>query len=95
MVKLNLKEIEPAQVTNSSFQNFCRKVCEDVATKKSKSCYKDNRVLKREKPTAKIKSELKEVVQKAIFKLSIYIGNWIFHLLHARTIAYFRKFRRK
>lgn len=40
-------------------------------------------------------SELKEIVQMAIFKLSIYIGNWIFHLLHARIIAYFRKFRRK
>ena len=59
MVKLNLKEIELVQVIDNSFQNFCRKVCEDVATKKSKSCCKDNRFLKSKRLTAKIKSELK------------------------------------
>ena len=58
MVKLDLKEIELVQVIDSSFQNFCRKVCEDVATKK-RVAIKITEFLKSEKTTAKIKSEFK------------------------------------
>ena len=58
MVKLDLKEIELVQVIDSSFQNFCRKVYEDVATKK-RVAIKITEFLKSEKTTAKIKSEFK------------------------------------
>lgn len=64
MVKLDLKEIELVQVIDSSFQNFCRKVCEDVATKK-RVAIKITEFLKSEKTTAKIKSEFKVLFIKS------------------------------